>query len=150
MLIRKATKNDLVSIVALLAQDPLGKTREANKIPLPQSYTEAFKRIVEDQNQELIVLESKGKEILGTLQLSFIPYLTYRGGTRAQIEAVRIKKTQRGKGLGKKLFLWAINRARDKGAHLIQLTTDKKRPEALLFYESLGFKASHEGLKLHL
>jgi len=86
---------------------------------------------------------------MGTLQLSFIQYLTYQGGIRAQIEAVRIRKDKRGEGLGETLFKWAIERAKDRNAHLIQLTTDKKRPEALKFYEKLGFKASHEGMKLH-
>jgi len=47
------------------------------------------------------------------------------------------------------LFKWAINRSKEKGAHLLQLTTDKKRPEALKFYEKLGFTASHDGMKLH-
>jgi GNAT superfamily N-acetyltransferase len=82
--------------------------------------------------------------------LQSISYLTYQGGIRAQIEAVRIHEDYRGKGIGQKLFEWAISRAKEKGAHLVQLTTDKKRAEALVFYEKLGFKASHEGMKLHL
>ena len=95
-------------------------------------------------------MEEQYGRIIGTLQLSFISYLTYRGGIRAQIEAVRVHKEHRGKGLGKQLFEWAIHRAKEKGAHLVKLTTDKKRPEALQFYEQLGFTASHEGMKLHL
>lgn len=103
-----------------------------------------------DENQELIVVENDKSEIIGTLQLSFIQYLTYRGGIRAQIEAVRIRKDKRGLGIGKAMFEWAINRAKERNAHLLQLTTDKKRPEALTFYESLGFEATHEGMKIHL
>lgn len=87
--------------------------------------------------------------ILGCLQLSFLQYLTYQGGIRAQIEAVRIREDHRGKGIGEKMFSWAIERAKQRKAHLIQLTTDKKRPEALNFYEKLGFQATHEGMKLH-
>ena len=97
----------------------------------------------------MIVIQDSDSSIIGTLQLSFIQYLTYKGGIRAQIEAVRIRKDKRGEGLGETLFKWAIQRAKDRDAHLIQLTTDKKRPEALKFYEMLGFKASHEGMKLH-
>jgi GNAT superfamily N-acetyltransferase len=81
--------------------------------------------------------------------LSFIQYLTYRGGIRAQIEAVRIRKDKRGLGIGKTMFKWAINRAKERNAHLLQLTTDKKRPKAIKFYEDLGFKATHEGMKIH-
>ena len=134
----------------MLANDKLGKTRERYEEPLPSFYYAAFDLIQKDPNQELMVLEDQNAQIMGTLQLSFLQYLTYQGGIRAQIEQVRVHEKYRGQGLGKFLFEWAIQRAKEKGAHLLQLTTDKKRPEALLFYENLGFKASHEGMKLHL
>jgi len=123
--------------------------KENFKKPLPIEYIMAFENINKDKNQELTVVENNEKEIIGTLQLTFIQYLTYQGGIRAQIEAVRIRKDQRGIGLGKKLFEWAIQRAKDRKAHLLQLTTDKKRPKAIKFYEDLGFKSSHEGMKMH-
>lgn len=145
----KAEKEDISSIIALLANDKLGKLREDLQDPLPEKYITAFHNIDRDANQELIVVRNQDNIIIGTLQLSFIQYLTYQGGIRAQIEAVRILEQERGKGIGEKLFVWAINRAKEKGAHLLQLTTDKKRPEALRFYEKLGFKASHEGMKIH-
>lgn len=146
---RRATEKDVVSIVAMLADDELGKQRENFAIPLPPAYIKAFRAIAADNNQELIVVENEKAEIVGTLQLSFIPYLTYRGGIRAQIEAVRIRKTERNLGIGKKMFEWAIARAKARKAHLLQLTTDKKRPDAIRFYENLGFRASHEGMKIH-
>jgi ribosomal protein S18 acetylase RimI-like enzyme len=149
MKFRKASKNDISAIVAMIADDKLGKTRENFQNPLPIEYLNAFENINADKNQELIVVENEALEIIGTLQLSFIQYLTYRGGIRAQIEAVRIRKDQRNIGLGKKMMTWAINRAQERKAHLLQLTTDKKRPEAIKFYENLGFKATHEGMKLH-
>jgi ribosomal protein S18 acetylase RimI-like enzyme len=153
MEIRKATKADLTAIISMLADDELGKTRESFDITkpkkVPQEYTSAFEKIAADPNQELMVVQTENLEIIGTMQLSFIQYLTYQGGIRAQIEAVRIKKDKRGSGLGKSMFEWAINRAQERKAHLLQLTTDKKRPEALGFYKSLGFIDSHEGMKLH-
>ena len=149
MKIRKATKHDVPGIVELLAEDELGRTRENFQIPIPDEYLTAFFYINSDQNQELIVVENEHSEIIGTLQLSFIQYLTYRGGIRAQFEAVRIRKDHRGLGIGKAMFEWAIDRAKERNAHLIQLTTDKKRPQAIEFYEALGFKASHEGMKMH-
>jgi GNAT superfamily N-acetyltransferase len=146
---RKATKNDVSAIVEMIADDELGKTRENFQIPLPSEYLIAFEKINSDANQELVVVENENSEIIGTLQLSFIQYLTYRGGIRAQIEAVRIRKDKRGIGIGKTMFEWAINRAKEKNAHLLQLTTDKKRPKAIKFYEELGFIQSHEGMKMH-
>ena len=149
MTFRKATQNDLVKIVEMIADDVLGKRRENFQLPLPKEYLVAFDNIIKDPNQELIVVEQDNIEIIGTLQLSFIQYLTYRGGIRAQIEAVRVRKDQRGLGIGKAMFEWAINRAKERNAHLLQLTTDKKRPDAIKFYEDLGFKATHEGMKMH-
>jgi GNAT superfamily N-acetyltransferase len=149
MTFRKATIEDVPAIVAMIADDELGKTRENIQIPLPKEYYDAFENINNDDNQELVVVENEDSEIIGTLQLSFIQYLTYQGGIRAQIEAVRIRKNQRGTGLGTQLFEWAIERAKQRKAHVLQLTTDKKRPDALHFYKKLGFKDSHEGMKLH-
>lgn len=149
MKFRKATKRDVQAIVAMIADDELGKTRENFQVPLPKEYLVAFENINKDDNQELIVIENENTEVIGTLQLSFIQYLTYKGGIRAQIEAVRIRKDARGIGLGAKLFEWAINRAKERNAHVLQLTTDKKRPEAIRYYEKLGFVASHEGMKMH-
>lgn len=148
MKIRRAKKEDLVDIVKMLAQDKLGQKREVFSEPLEPSYYSAFEKITKDPNQYLMILEQEG-EIVGVFQLSFIPYLTYRGSSRAQIEGVRVRSDKRGLGLGEKMFLWAIEKSKSEGAHLLQLTTDKKRPEAIRFYEKMGFIASHEGMKMH-
>ena len=148
MTFRPAQKKDVFFIVQMLADDELGRQRERFVDPLPNVYYETFEVIDKDPHQELMVTEEAG-EVIGVFQLTFIPYLTYQGGVRAQIEGVRIRKDHRGKGIGQLMFEWAIKRAKEKGAHLLQLTTDKKRPEALRFYEKLGFKATHEGMKLH-
>lgn len=134
----------------MLADDDLGSTREDFRFPVPASYKDAFENISLDPNQELMVVENLKGEIIGTMQLTFIQYLTYQGGIRVQLEAVRIHKNHRGTGLGTEMIKWAISRAKEKGAHLFQLTTDKKRTKAKSFYESLGFVASHEGMKLVL
>ena len=149
LVFRRATRCDLNAIVRMLADDPLGGQREAYSSPLPESYYRAFEAIDRDANNELVVVEINEK-IIGVLQITFIPYITYRGGWRAQIEGVRVTTELRSSGIGRRLFLWAIDRARQRGCHLVQLTSDKARPDAIRFYESLGFVASHEGLKLHL
>ena len=128
----------------------MGAQREACTSPLPESYYVAFEAIDRDPNNELIIVETADGEVTGMLQLTFIPYLTYRGGWRALIEGVRVATPLRSHGVGRRLFEWAIGRAREQGCHLIQLTSDKARPDAIRFYESLGFVASHAGMKLHL
>jgi GNAT superfamily N-acetyltransferase len=147
---RRATKKDLPTIVEMIADDALGKKRENLVIPLPKTYYDAFERIDSDNNQELTVVENEVGEVIGGFQMTFIPYLTYQGGVRAQIEGIRMHKNHRGFGIGKILFQWAIQRAKERNAHVLQLTTDKQRPDAIRFYESLGFKASHEGMKMHM
>ncbi|WP_142829666.1 GNAT family N-acetyltransferase [Planococcus soli] len=146
---RLATLGDLDSIVEMLNDDLLGSQRERYEQPLPDSYLQAFHAITNDPNNELIVA-CMGDEIIGVQQITFTPYLTYQGGWRATIEGVRTSSLHRGKGVGTQLIQWAICRAKDRGCHLVQLTTDKKRLDALRFYEQLGFAASHEGLKLKL
>ena len=149
MKFRKANSGDVQAIVEMIADDALGSTRENFTIPLPKTYYDAFERIDSDNNQELMVVQNEENEIIAVFQLTFIPYLTYQGGVRAQSEGVRVHKDHRGLGIGKTVFEWAIDRAKDRKAHLLQLTTDKKRPDAIRFYESLGFKATHEGMKMH-
>jgi len=149
MIFRKAKRNDLPATVQMLANDKLGKLREAYRDPLPESYYTAFDAIDSDPNQELIVGEHE-HQIIGTLQLTFIAGLTYQGGVRALIEAVRIRDDMTGKGIGKQMMEWAIQRARERKAFIVQLTSNKERPGAIRFYEKLGFKASHEGLKIFL
>jgi GNAT superfamily N-acetyltransferase len=146
---RRATHADVPDIVRLLADDILGSRRERYTLPLPASYYIAFEAIDTDPNNELVVVELDGK-VVGVLQLTYIPYLTYQGSRRALIEGVRVDANLRASGIGRKLFTWAIERAQHKGCHLVQLTSDKARPDAIRFYESLGFVASHEGMKLHL
>lgn len=144
---RQAEPDDLESLVDMLADDALGRTRESPGTPLKEGYAAAFKAIQDDPNNELVVCESGG-EILGMLQITFIPYLTYVGSWRALIEGVRVASSHRGKGVGGELIEFAIKRAKERTCSIVQLTSDKKRPDAIRFYQSLGFKASHEGMKL--
>ena len=108
-----------------------------------------MKKIKQDPNADLIVAKLN-HEIVAVAQVNYITYLTYQGGTRAQIEGVRVSEQQRGRGIGQRLFKYIIKMAQDKNCHVIQLTTDKSRPNAYKFYEKLGFKNSHAGFKLHL
>jgi len=146
---RTALLADVPAIVALLADDELGSQREIIGTPLDQRYVDAFQAIEADVNQRLVVV-ADADEIIGTMQISFIPGIARMGSWRGQIEAVRIAAHRRDSGLGHKMFEWAISECRSRGCSLVQLTTDKSRSDAHRFYEKLGFKASHEGYKLAL
>jgi GNAT superfamily N-acetyltransferase len=149
LLFRLAKEEDIIDIVRMLADDPLGATREKFENNLSDNYIKAFKNIQSDSNQELTIVELNGEKV-ATFQLTFIQYLTHQGGLRAQVEAVRTNSNYRGQGIGKKVFNYIIERAAAKGCNLLQLTSDKKRPEAIRFYEAIGFIATHEGMKLKL
>jgi GNAT superfamily N-acetyltransferase len=144
--IRRAQAADVPEIVALIANDQLGVKRER---PGDPRYLLAFAEIDADPNQLLAVLDNGG-EVVGTLQLTFTPGLSRLGMKRATIEAVRVRDDQRGSGLGQRFIEWAIEQARENGCGLVQLTTDASREDAHRFYERLGFKASHIGMKLAL
>jgi len=147
VVIRRASLQDVPDIVELLADDDLGSQREAHPGMQLASYDAAFQELYADPNQLLAVVEDSG-EIIGTLQLSFIPGLSRRGAKRGQIEAVRIASHRRGEQLGEALFAWAIAECVKRNCTLVQLTTDKLRPDAQRFYERLGFRPTHVGYKL--
>ena len=146
---RRATAADLQTIVVLLADDPLGRERETLGTQLDSRYRDAFTAIDRDPNQLLAVAESGG-QVIGVLQLSFIPGLTRRGMWRGQIEGVRVAAGERGSGVGRVMLQWAIGQCRNRGCGLVQLTWDERRSDAHRFYEALGFQATHRGYKLSL
>lgn len=146
---RRAEASDVPAIIALLADDMLGRQREDARSPPNPAYLEAFRAIDADPHQLQAVATLEG-EVIGTLQLSFIPGLARKGAWRGQIEGVRIATAHRGSGLGQQMFAWAIEQCRAKGCSFVQLTTDKGRPDAHRFYEKLGFTGSHVGYKLTL
>ena len=150
VVLRRAAAADVPTIVSLLAADQLGATRDGVTTPDDlASYQRAFRDIDGDPAHILLVAQS-GPDVVGTLQLSFIPGLARRGALRAQIEAVRVADAWRGRGLGAAMMAWAIAEARRRDCALVQLTSDKSRISAHRFYERLGFVASHEGMKLAL
>jgi GNAT superfamily N-acetyltransferase len=147
VIFRDARREDVPAIVALLADDVLGAEREA--AATDAAYLTAFEQVDSDPRTRLIVAE-EGGQVAGTLQLSMLPGLSRQGMLRAQIEGVRVAAQHRGQGIGRAMIEWAIGQAREHGCGLVQLTSDKRRHDAVRFYESLGFTASHEGLKLPL
>jgi GNAT superfamily N-acetyltransferase len=146
---RRATRADVPEIVRMLADDGLGSQREQYTLPLPDCYFAAFEQIDANADHELIVAELDGR-VVGTLHLIFIPSLSYQGGLRAQVESVRVDGSLRSQGIGGRMMEWTIERARQRGAHILQLTTHNTRAKAHRFYERLGFKGTHLGMKISL
>jgi GNAT superfamily N-acetyltransferase len=145
--IRPATEADLPAIVAMLADDPLGATRESPEDLAP--YVAALKRLTNDPNQHVVVAV-RGERVVGTLQLTIVAGLSRKGATRSIIEGVRVHAEERGSGLGTRFVEWAVERSRLENCRLVQLTSDVTRTDAHRFYERLGFTASHVGFKLQL
>lgn len=149
MIFRDANLADLPEIVAMLADDDLSRGRENASLPLDPRYEMAFADINADPNQRLIVAERDGA-VIGTMQLSFLPGIAFRGAWRGQIEAVRIATSVRGQGLGGQMIEWAVAACRARGCRLVQLTSMRDRLDAHRFYEKLGWTKSHFGFKLKL
>ncbi len=149
IIFRTAKLDDLPDVVRMLADDFLGQQRERYEDPLPESYVKAFEEIDADPNNQLIVAEING-EVIGTLQLTYTPSISFQGGKRATVESVRIDEKYRGQGIGREMMLWAIERARTDGCISMQLTTNTEREDAHRFYRNLRFTSSHIGMKLKL
>ncbi len=146
---RAARRDDVAAIVALLADDPLGAAREIPSDPPAACYLDAFDAISSNTNTLLAVAEIRD-EVIGCLQLDYLPGLSRRGAWRGRIEAVAVARRLRGRGIGAAMIGWAIERCRERGCAVVQLTSHKSRTGAHRFYAHLGFEASHEGMKLIL
>src|SRR5438309_11181502 len=146
--IRPARSSDVAVIVAMLADDALGRGRERNEDPLPPSYLQAFERVERDPNIQLMVAEGEGGEVVGCLQLCILPGLSSQGASRALIEDVRVASLHRSRGIGEAMVQWAVGQAREQGCRLVELLTDHTRVDAQRFYERLGFARSHVGMTM--
>ena len=146
---RLATQDDVVDLIQILADDFIRVERDNSSSAVIEKYRTAFEKIQSDSNQELTVVELDGEKV-GTFQISYIHYLLYEGKSIALVEAVAVSSKHRGIGIGTKMFEYIINRAKEKGCYLVQLTSNKRRVDAIRFYKSLGFKDSHEGFKLEI
>jgi ribosomal protein S18 acetylase RimI-like enzyme len=146
---RRATREDLPAIVALLADDMLGKTREVLSDPLDARYVAGFEAIEANPNDMLAVAEIEGR-VVGCLQLTFLAGVSHLGAWRGHVEGVRVDASLRGSGIGRQMLGWAIEQCRAKGCKTVQLTTNAARTDAQRFYKALGFEGSHVGMKLTL
>jgi GNAT superfamily N-acetyltransferase len=149
VIVRLATEADLPTIIALLNDDEIARSREGFAPEVTTQTREAFLEISKDPNNELLVGELNG-ELIATMQLTIIPGLSRNGMRRGLIEAVRVRADQRSKGLGAIFMKQVIERARERGCGMVQLTTDVRRTAAQRFYVRLGFEPSHVGMKLKL
>lgn len=146
MIFREARAEDVPVLVAMLADDSLGRGREGAPMA---AYLAAFAEIAANPRESLIVGELDGR-VVATCQLTILSGLSRGGARRALVEAVRVAGDLRGQGIGAKLMAEAERRARAAGAGIIQLTTDKSRVRAHAFYERLGYEPSHLGMKKKL
>ena len=145
--LRPTRRDDVAAIIAMLADDHLGRARERLEQPLPTLYYDAFERVTSDQNIHLMVAEEGGK-VAGCVQLCILPGLSSQGASRGLIEDVRVACVRRSRGIGEKLVQWALEEARGKGCKLVELLTHDTRVDAQRFYERLGFSRSHVGMTI--
>ncbi len=143
---RSARREDLPAIVALITDE--NTVRPAGAV-VDERYRVSFEALDRDPRNELIVAEDGG-EVIGCLQVTYIPGLGGHGRERAHVEAMRVRPDRRGRGVGGDLLRHTIERARDRGCTLVQLMSNNRREEAHRFYRALGFVESHKGLKLVL
>jgi ribosomal protein S18 acetylase RimI-like enzyme len=150
IIIRRARHDDVGKIVAMLADDPLGRERERIEEPLPECYFQAFAKLDADPNIKLVVAQDGRGDVVGCLQLGIMPGLSSLGASRGLIADVRVAADRRGRGIGEQMVRWAVEEARARGCKLVELLTHHTRVEAQRFYERLGFSRSHVGMTIRL
>lgn len=146
---RDATDADLPFIVGLIVEDTVISTNDNVADAMHADYRNALAAMTADPNNRMIIAELNGAPV-GCTQLTFLPGIMRRGMWRTLVEVVHIAADHRGKGLGGEMMRWVIEESRRRGCGMVQLTSNKKRPDAHRFYERLGFAKSHEGFKLYL
>lgn len=158
VVIRRATLDDLGTVLRLLTDDPISAARDGASGASGASgtfgreallaHSEAFRQIAADPGNDLVVAEDADGVVVGTLQLTLIPGLSRRGSARLLVESVRVASEQRSAGIGTALMRWVTDQAAPAlTVSLVQLTSDAARVDAHRFYERLGFVASHVGFK---
>ena len=146
--IRRARRDDVASIVAMLADDRLGAARERLEVPLPETYFRAFEAVDRDPNIQLMVAEDREGVVVGCLQFCILPGLSSQGAFRGLIEDVRVATHCRSRGIGEQMVQWAVAQARSRGCRLVELLTHNSRVDAQRFYKRLGFAQSHAGMTI--
>ncbi len=148
MALRESRREDVGRIIEMLVDDELARSREDLSKGL-EPYLKAFDVIATDPDNTLYVWEDAG-EVVGSLQLTFIPGIAYQGAWLAQIESVRVDSALRGQRIGEKMMQAVMEIARQRGCRAMQLKTDKRRVAAHRFYQRLGFAPSHEAMTIKL
>ena len=147
MLIRDACPDDLADVLRLLQEDTIREVSEDLSDLGP--YAAALGEIIKGPHSTVLVGEVDG-EVVATAQVTWLRRLMYAGGLVCQVESLRVASCHRNKGLGAELMRWIIADARRRGCARMELTSNAQRVEARHFYERMGFRASHVGLKLYL
>jgi GNAT superfamily N-acetyltransferase len=148
--LRPARREDLAAIVGLLADDDLGAGREVVSDPPAAAYFRAFDELAANPRNLLAVAQDAAGEVVGTLQLTFIPGLSNQGAELVLVAAVRVSSRLRGRRIGEQMMAWAMDEARRRGCANMELLSHGSRIDAHRFYERLGFARSHVGMKRSL
>jgi GNAT superfamily N-acetyltransferase len=147
MIIRPAVESDLPSVMRLLLADRATHSEELP--PDSECYVRALREMQASGHSCTYVALVDGR-IVGTFMLTFLRHLMRRGSLVAIVEAVRVDAAARGRGLGSEMMRWAIDESRRRGCSVLQLTSNLVRKDAHRFYERLGFRGTHLGMKLSL
>jgi ribosomal protein S18 acetylase RimI-like enzyme len=98
--------------------------------------------IVRGDATDLFVVRMDGAIVgVSTLAVFRIP-----SGVRAWIEDVIVDDAARGQGIGEMLTLAMIDRARDRGALTVELTSRPSRDAANRLYQRVGFERRETNL----
>jgi ribosomal protein S18 acetylase RimI-like enzyme len=133
--IDRAAAGDLPSILRLYAQPGMNDGRV---LSLDEAAA-IFRRMAAYPDYALYVARS-ADGIVGSFALLIMDNLAHLGAPSAVVEDVCVDERQRGRGIGRAMMTFAIERARARGCYKLSLSSNAARTEAHAFYRALGFQ----------
>ena len=134
MEIRRLTREDLPSLIALYAQ----LSDRHREMSLPRT-EEVWDTVLKDDPNIVYLGAVDRGQVVSTCYLVVIPTLVYGGRPFGLLENVVTDAAYRRQGLAARLIREAAEIARERGCYKLVLQSGVQRTGAHRFYEQLGF-----------
>ncbi|MEY2940358.1 MAG: Protein PhnO [Bacteroidota bacterium] len=139
--IRKAVVSDAATVKCLLEELENREFDQAVFDQIFMEYLTSSRTLV-----QVAVLQEL--EIVGFISCTG-QSLLHHEGLVFEIQEMIVTAAHQGKGLGRKMVDVMREEVKSLGAKSLEVTSNKRRKEAHAFYQSVGFKNSHEKFTIY-
>lgn len=153
MNIRRAVKSDMNGINKLLQQVLMvhhNGRPDLFKSNVKKYTDDELSDIIEDDNKPIFVAVDDQNEVMGYAFCVFIQHIDNNILTDIKslyIDDLCVDENIRGKHIGKNLYEYVVNYAKEQGCYNITLNVWSCNESAMKFYESCGLKPQKVGME---